>query len=263
MGNTAYNVVSNKKFKCGAIYSGDTYCDNPHGKGHAKFASGWFYSGDWKHGAFHGYGQLTHPSGSIYTGHFVNRQFNGHGHIFYPNVNVTYVGGWKDNKWHGIGLTIYPSGSAYTREYNLGKLHGQYAYIPHPDQDNCVPTIGQHAYTRNHDFFIAPLPEELLNNSVCFSILNSDCSKLLYRRIMPLNNANKFTIYFKNNPNDILYYSVPDSKNILLKDLQLELSDDPLSVFGVGHCFPNGINNIPDQNHIQYLEWLILDKSPK
>ena len=129
-------------------YTGNTYCDLPHGHGMFRFPNGDVYVGQFDMGVMHGQGTLTYANGSAFEGQFRDGSLNGPGLFKYPN-GIARVGVWIDNViqeqngqlvWpdrskyygdiskegsrHGMGVMIYANGSEYRGMYQNNQKCG-------------------------------------------------------------------------------------------------------------------------------------------
>ena len=102
------------EYKNGAVYDGEWFGNQRHGKGTFTWASGAKYEGHYQFDRRHSdNGVLTYADGSKYTGSWRNDMRDGNGLFEFPDKSV-YEGEFQDNEMTGYGkLTWAASGNVY------------------------------------------------------------------------------------------------------------------------------------------------------
>ncbi len=113
-----------KKFKSGAIYTGQFQNGQITGKGKLKYSNGGVYVGQWKNNFREGKGKMKFKNGDLYQGHFRKSNMHGQGYMEFVNGD-RYDGKFNNNSKHGYGIYAYHSGDVYAGYFKQDKRHGE------------------------------------------------------------------------------------------------------------------------------------------
>ncbi len=140
-----------KRFKSGAVYTGQFKNGQINGEGKLKYSNGGEYVGQWKNNLREGRGQMKFVNGDVYQGRFVKSTMTGKGFMDFANGDMydgqfrenakhgygiykyvsgdKYAGYFQDNYRHGKGTMTYKNGSEYTGDWSRDAKHGQGVFI--------------------------------------------------------------------------------------------------------------------------------------
>ncbi len=113
-----------KKFKSGAIYTGQFKNNQINGKGKLVYTNGGVYVGQWRNNLRDGKGKMKFKNGDRYQGSFAKSNMHGKGYMEFMNGD-RYEGAFNKNAKHGYGIYAYHNGDTYAGDFSHDKRHGQ------------------------------------------------------------------------------------------------------------------------------------------
>ncbi len=118
------NGYGKKKFKSGAIYTGQFKNDQITGKGKLQYSNGGVYVGQWQNNMRNGKGKMKFKNGDFYQGDFRKSNMHGRGYMEFVNGD-RYEGEFNNNSKHGHGIYAYHNGDIYEGGFQHDRRHGQ------------------------------------------------------------------------------------------------------------------------------------------
>ncbi len=112
-----------KKFKSGAIYTGQFADGQINGSGKLLYSNGSIYVGQWKNNLREGKGKMNFNSGDLYTGDYRKGKMDGYGNMVFSNGDH-YEGQFKEDSKHGQGIYAYNSGDIYQGYFQYDQRNG-------------------------------------------------------------------------------------------------------------------------------------------
>jgi hypothetical protein len=113
-----------KKYKSGAVYSGQFLDGQIQGDGKIQYSDGSIYVGQWEKNARDGKGKMTFKNGDLYKGQFKKNTLQGTGLMEYSNGD-RYDGAFKGGKKDGSGTYAYHNGDYFKGYFREDLRHGQ------------------------------------------------------------------------------------------------------------------------------------------
>lgn len=112
-----------KRYKSGAVYTGQFRDGQIHGKGKVIYSDGSAYTGDWKRNVREGKGKMNFKNGDLYRGSFKKNKLNGKGIMLFANGDK-FDGSFKDDEKEGFGIYSYNNGDLYRGNFSRDLRNG-------------------------------------------------------------------------------------------------------------------------------------------
>lgn len=118
-----------KRYKSGAVYSGQFNNGQIHGDGKVVYSDGSSYHGQWSQNLREGKGKMKFKNGDLYKGQFKRNKLHGKGLMEFSNGD-RYEGPFKNDFKEGIGTYAYHNGDLYVGDFkkDLRSGHGTMTY---------------------------------------------------------------------------------------------------------------------------------------
>ena len=139
MAGDCQNGLGKYQFPSGAMYEGNFFNGEVHGKGTCYYTDGSIYEGQWKNRYPHGHGSKLYADKEMWTGKWIKgkpvnkkgkyfeESFISKGAIGYDGTDIQF-GCIKNNCSNGIGTYAYADGSKYEGQFQENKRHGWGAF---------------------------------------------------------------------------------------------------------------------------------------
>lgn len=118
-----------KRYKSGAVYSGQFNDGQIHGEGKVVYSDGSSYHGQWNKNLRDGKGKMKFKNGDLYKGQFRKNKLHGKGFMAFSNGDE-YDGQFRNDRKEGIGVYAYHNGNMYVGDFkkDLRSGHGTMTY---------------------------------------------------------------------------------------------------------------------------------------
>ncbi len=112
-----------KRYKSGAVYTGQFKDGQIHGDGKVTYSDGSSYTGQWKQNIREGKGKMNFKNGDQYKGDFKRNKLHGEGSMRFSNGD-NYKGQFKNDMKDGFGVYAYHNGDQYRGNFSRDLRHG-------------------------------------------------------------------------------------------------------------------------------------------